>query len=107
VYGPVLRPNAGEGRSLSRIEPSPAMMVARSRTFRSFPHITGPIVPMKDISTSASTPVTARAVFPVQILQHDFSDRRDIFFMFTQRRQYDLEYAQAIIKLFAQMRSGS
>ena len=35
----------------------------------------------------------ARAVFPVKILQHAISDRRDIFFMFTQRRNYDLEHA--------------
>ena len=37
------------------------------------------------------------AVFLVQILQHDFSDRRDVFFMFTQRRNHDLKYAQSLI----------
>ena len=41
----------------------------------------------------------------VQILQHDLGDRRDIFFMFAQRRNHDLEYAQPIVKFFAQMRS--
>jgi hypothetical protein len=44
-------------------------------------------------------------VFLVQILQHDIGDRRDIFFMFPQRRNHDLEYAQPIVKFFAQMRS--
>jgi hypothetical protein len=43
-------------------------------------------------------------MFLVQILQHEIGDRRDIFFVITQRRNYDLEDAQPIIQLFAQMR---
>src|ERR1022692_1537826 len=35
VYGPGLTPNAGEVRSVSRIKPAPAMMLARSRILRS------------------------------------------------------------------------
>jgi hypothetical protein len=69
------------------------------------PHITGPIIPMKQIQHFGIDPGDARAVFLVQILQHDIGDRRDIFFMFAQRRNYDLEYAQPIVELFAQMRS--
>ena len=70
-----------------------------------FPHITGPIVPMKKIQHFDIDPCNARAVFLVQILQHGFGDRRDIFLMFAQRRNHDLEYAQPIVKFFAQMRS--
>ena len=60
---------------------------------------------MKKIQHFGIDPCDARAVFLVQILQHDIGDRRDIFFMFAQRRNYDLEYAQPIVKFFAQMRS--
>src|SRR5579871_1053602 len=60
---------------------------------------------MKDIQHFFTDPGDARAVFLVQILQHDLSDRRDVFFMFTQRRNYDLKYTQAVVELFAQMRS--
>src|SRR5271157_349768 len=69
------------------------------------PHITRPIIPMKKIHHFGVDPYNARAVFLVQILQHDIGDRRDIFLMFTERRNYDLEYTQAIVKFFAQMRS--
>src|SRR5208283_5427875 len=40
-----------------------------------------------------------------QSLQHDIGDRRDIFLMFAQRRNYDLEDTQPIVKFFAEMRS--
>src|SRR5579872_4488407 len=51
-------------------------------------------------------PGNARAVLPVQVLQHDLGNRRDVFFMFTQRRNDDLEYTQPIEEFFAQMCSG-
>src|SRR5512133_2227351 len=60
---------------------------------------------MKKIQHFSIESSHARAMFPVQILQHDISDRRDIFFMFTQRWNYDLEYTQPVVKFFAQMRS--
>ena len=43
-------------------------------------------------------------MFLVQILQHDIGDQRDIFLMFTQRRNYYLEHAQPIVKFLAEMR---
>src|ERR1035437_6975071 len=60
---------------------------------------------MKKIQHFGIESCNARAVFLVQILQHDIGDRRNIFSMFTQRRNYDLEYTQTIVKFFAQMRS--
>src|ERR1017187_2678984 len=69
------------------------------------PHITGPIVPMKKVEHFGIDPCDARAVFPVQILQHDIGDRRDIFFMVAQWRNHNLEYTQPVVKLLAQMRS--
>ena len=69
------------------------------------PHVTWPIVRVKKLQYLGIEPGNARAMFLVQILQHDIRDRRNILFMFTQRRNHDLEYAQPIVKFFAQMRS--
>ena len=71
------------------------------------PHITGPIIPIKKIQHFGIDSCNLRTVLLVQTLQHDIGDRRDIFFMVTQRRNYDLEYAQPVEKFFAQMRSES
>src|SRR5580658_1370242 len=60
---------------------------------------------MKKIQHLGRDPNNTGAVFLVQILQHDIGDLLDIFFVFTQRRNYDLKYTQPIVKFFAQMRS--
>ena len=60
---------------------------------------------MKKIQHVGIESRNARAVLLVQILQHDIRDQRNIFLTLTQRRNYDLEYTQPIVKLFAQMRS--
>jgi len=54
-------------------------------------YIARPIIPMKYIEHFGIDSRNARTVLLVQILQHDIGDLRDIFFMFTQRRQHDLE----------------
>src|SRR6266545_6489969 len=58
---------------------------------------------MHQVQNFGMDPYHARAIFLVQTLQHDIRDRWDIFFMFTQWWNYDLEYTQPIIKLLAQM----
>ena len=68
-----------------------------------FPHITGPIVLTKKIQRFGIDPCDAGAISLVQTLQHDIGDGRDIFLMFTQRRNYDLEDTQPIVKFFAQV----
>ena len=60
---------------------------------------------MKKIQHFGIESRNARAILLVQILQHDIRDRRNIFFAFTQRRNYDLEYTQPVVEFFPQMRS--
>ena len=103
-YGPGLTPSAGEGMSFTPDETFARHDGCPFQNIAQLPHIAGPIVDLKKIQHFAIDPAYPRAVLLVQILQHDIGDRRDILFMFPQRRNYDLKYTQPVVKLLAQMR---
>ena len=94
------------GRQVLQPDPTLACHDAGSlQDITQFPHIARPIIAMKYSAYLPIQACNARAVFLVQILQHDIGNQRDIFFVFTQRRKHDLENTQAIVEFFAQMRS--
>ena len=109
VWRPRIRAGADtEDRGRQVLQPDPTFARQDGGSLQNIaqlPHISRPIIPMKNIQHFGIDPCNARAVFLVQILQHDIGDQRNIFFAFAQRRNYDLEYAQPIVELFSQMRS--
>ena len=44
-------------------------------------------------------------MFLIQVPQNHIRDRRNIFFMLSQRRNQNLEYTQPVVQFFAQMRA--
>src|ERR1035441_6506658 len=58
------------------------------------PHVTRPIVPMEQIQHFGIDSRNARPMWYIQVPQHHIRDRRNIFFMLSQRRNQNLEYTQ-------------